>query len=139
MLGAPKAVIGATIVALGSQLPDVVASIAMARRGHAEAALSNAIGSQVITISLGAGLPFLFYNVVQGKPIHIQMDNVSEVGVCLLLIILLFCLCLASGTKGRICPPPKSLELTIPASYMLLLGYTLAMLAVVSDDISLGN
>lgn len=58
-LGVDQSTIGATIVALGAQLPDIVSSIALARDGYFNGAMANAIGSQVISITLGVGLPAL--------------------------------------------------------------------------------
>ncbi|KAF0702811.1 hypothetical protein AaE_015703 [Aphanomyces astaci] len=51
-------VAGVTLLALGSQIPDAIASVSLARAGHADAAVCNAIGSQVINVTLGSGLPW---------------------------------------------------------------------------------
>eukprot|EP01036_Dinobryon_divergens_P022333 gene22334-30578_t len=53
--------IGATLVALGSEIPDCMNSIALARGGFYDGALAGAIGSQVINITLGVGLPALLF------------------------------------------------------------------------------
>ena len=58
-LGVGKATIGATLVAFGSEIPDTISAIALARSGYNDGAMSGAIGSQVINISLGVGLPAL--------------------------------------------------------------------------------
>ena len=49
-LGVPDAVIGLTIVAVGTSLPELVTSLTAARRGHADVALGNVIGSNIFNI-----------------------------------------------------------------------------------------
>lgn len=51
--GTAPMLLGATLLALGSEIPDVVSAVALARSGLQDVALSQAIGSQVINISLG--------------------------------------------------------------------------------------
>ena len=46
-IGLDQTTIGATLVAFGAQLPDVVSSISLARGGYFNGAMANAIGSQV--------------------------------------------------------------------------------------------
>jgi Ca2+/Na+ antiporter len=67
--GVPRAVAGATVLALGAQVPDTIASLAMARSGMLDGAVSNAIGSQVINVTLGTGLPFMLYCLIEAKTI----------------------------------------------------------------------
>jgi Ca2+/Na+ antiporter len=50
-LGVGGSTVGATLVALGSEIPDVISSMALAKRGYHNGAMSGAIGSQVINIS----------------------------------------------------------------------------------------
>ena len=49
-LGVPDVVIGLTIVAVGTSLPELVTSVVAARRGHAEVAFGNVLGSNVFNI-----------------------------------------------------------------------------------------
>ena len=45
--GVSKAVIGFTIVAIGTSLPEIAASIAAVRMGHGEIAIGNVVGSNI--------------------------------------------------------------------------------------------
>jgi cation:H+ antiporter len=58
-LGVSEAVIGLTIVAIGTSLPELAASVAAARRGHSEIALGNVVGSNAFNLGAGLGLPAL--------------------------------------------------------------------------------
>lgn len=52
-------VIGATLVALGTSLPEMAASIAASAKGAPDIAVANVIGSNVMNITLVLGLTFL--------------------------------------------------------------------------------
>ena len=49
--------LGATLISMGSEIPDLIGSIALMRRGFYDGAIASAIGSQVINITLGIGFP----------------------------------------------------------------------------------
>ncbi len=53
-------VIGATLVAFGTSLPEMAASMMASGAGKGDIAVSNIIGSNIINISLVLGLVFLF-------------------------------------------------------------------------------
>lgn len=59
-MGIGTSTMGATLVALGAEIPDTVSAMSMARNGYHDGAIAGAIGSQVINISLGVGVPALF-------------------------------------------------------------------------------
>ena len=50
VIGISEAVIGLTIVAVGTSLPELVTSVLAARRGHAEIAVGNVIGSNIFNV-----------------------------------------------------------------------------------------
>mgnify|MGYP006281015331 CR=1 FL=1 len=54
-LGAPEALIGLTVVAVGTSLPELAASLAAARRGQGDIALGNVIGSNIFNASFILG------------------------------------------------------------------------------------
>lgn len=49
-LGVPEAVIGVTIVAVGTSLPELVTSVVAARKGQADVAFGNVIGSNIFNV-----------------------------------------------------------------------------------------
>eukprot|EP01039_Chlorochromonas_danica_P010819 gene10819-12027_t len=46
-LGIGSSTMGATIVALGAEIPDTISAMALARNGYHDGAIAGAIGSQV--------------------------------------------------------------------------------------------
>lgn len=51
-LGVSKLVIGLTIVAVGTSLPELAASLAAARKGESEIAIGNVVGSNIFNVVL---------------------------------------------------------------------------------------
>jgi hypothetical protein len=58
-LGVPELVIGLTIVAVGTSLPELAATVASALRGHAEIAMGNVIGSNLFNLLVVMAMPGL--------------------------------------------------------------------------------
>ena len=56
----PEVLIGATVVSLGTTLPEVLVSSQAAMLGHGEIAYGNAIGSIICNVSLIAAIPIAF-------------------------------------------------------------------------------
>jgi len=71
-LGIPKVIIGATMVAFGTSLPELVNSINAARKGHAELALGNIIGSGFVNTTLILGVALV------GAPFRVHMASYSS-------------------------------------------------------------
>lgn len=64
-MGMTKAVVGVTVVAIGTSMPELATSIIAALRGHPEICIGNVVGSNIFNIGAvlgGAGLlqPFAF-------------------------------------------------------------------------------
>ncbi len=55
-LGMPESLIGATIVAVGTSLPELVTALVAARRGHPEIAVGNIVGSNIFNICMVLGI-----------------------------------------------------------------------------------
>ena len=70
-LGMSQNLVGLTIVALGTSLPELVTSIVAARKGEVDMALGNVIGSNIFNILLVLGvaatispITFIFENII---------------------------------------------------------------------------
>eukprot|EP00210_Caulerpa_lentillifera_P005426 g5188.t1 len=79
VLGIPSSIMGVTVLAAGTSIPDALASISVAREGKGDMAVSNAIGSNVFDIWLGLGLPWLLVIPFKGESgsngTYIEVDN----------------------------------------------------------------
>jgi len=59
LLNLPPSVMGVYVIAVGAQVPDTLQAVAVARRGLGSMAVASAVGSQVINVLVGLGLPWL--------------------------------------------------------------------------------
>jgi cation:H+ antiporter len=71
-VGVPESVIGATIVAFGTSLPELTVSLKSILKGHPGLALGNIIGSSFVNITLILGITF-FVPAVLGSPVTMNM------------------------------------------------------------------
>ena len=86
-LGVPDAVIGLTIVALGTSLPELATSVVAARKGQSAIAIGNVIGSNVFNILMILGITGVVL------PMDIQSITLVDFGVLLGGIVLLWLFC----------------------------------------------
>lgn len=82
-----EAVIGLTIVAIGTSLPELVTSIIAALRGHGDIALGNVLGSNIYNI-LGIGGVTALVAPTAIPPEIVRFDCLVMVGVSVLILIL---------------------------------------------------
>jgi cation:H+ antiporter len=62
-LGMSERLVGLTVVAVGTSLPELVTSVVAARRGHSDLAIGNVVGSNIFNLSLCLGASALVGNV----------------------------------------------------------------------------
>merc|ERR1712054_177625 len=55
---------GLFILAAGTSIPDCLSSVAVARRGHGDMAVSSSIGSNIFDILIGLPVPWFLYGAV---------------------------------------------------------------------------
>ena len=88
VIGISERIIGLTIVAFGTSLPELVTSITAARRGNADIAIGNIVGSNVFNILFVAGTSALI------SPIVFESKFVLDTAVATATaVLLLVCVC----------------------------------------------
>ncbi|MBR5127395.1 MAG: calcium/sodium antiporter [Roseburia sp.] len=105
ILGMSERFIGLTIVALGTSLPELVTSVTAARKGNADIAIGNIVGSNIFNILFVIGTAALIIPVPYAPGFII--DGIIAVGAGILLWI-------------AVC---KKLELRRPWGIVMLLSY----------------
>jgi cation:H+ antiporter len=88
-LGVSELIIGLTIVALGTSLPELAASVAGALKGEHEMVVGNIIGSNVFNLMAVLGVPGLISPGAVAADV-LTRDLPVMVGVVILLIFLMF-------------------------------------------------
>ena len=86
--GMSELLIGLTIVAIGTSLPELVASVAAARRGEHDMALGNVIGSNLFNTLGVVGLAAIIKPMQNIDPLILSRDMVMVGLVTLILFIL---------------------------------------------------
>lgn len=79
--------LGMTIIAAGTSVPDMLTSMIVAREGHGDMAVSSSIGSNIFDVTVGLPVPWLLFTAVRGKPVAI-VNTGLEISVMILLAML---------------------------------------------------
>lgn len=122
-LGVSDLLIGLTIVAVGTSLPELASSIAAARRGENDLAVGNVIGSNIFNTLVVVGLASVIAPIKAADPEIMSRD----VPIMIALTLLLFFICIPFKKKngkrvsgfGRI---GGALFLSLYIAYLVLLG-----------------
>lgn len=95
--GIPQLVIGLTIVAIGTSLPEAAVSTSAALKGSAEITIGNVVGSNILNVLLILGITSVI------SPLVVQKSTVKfEMPMVIGATVLLAALGLFDGTVGRI-------------------------------------
>jgi len=108
--GVTEAVIGLTIVAFGTSLPELTLCVIGAVRGHSEIAFGNIVGSSIINIFAVLGIAAMI------KPIPIN-PSIMRFDIPLLFILTLL-LAIILKWRGKLSRPTAVVFLVIYASYL---------------------
>lgn len=116
--GVPDAVIGLSLVAVGTSLPELATAIIAAVRRHSDVVLGNVIGSNIFNILAILGITVVI------QPIEVtarfrEIDAPVMLGSALLLLAVLF----ATKTIGRV------------AGALMLAGYAIYMAFLFSTGV----
>ena len=88
IFGLSERVIGLTIVALGTSLPELVTSVTAARKGNADIAIGNIVGSNIFNILFVIGTSALITPVVFETAFWIDTLIAALAGVLLLISVI---------------------------------------------------
>lgn len=114
-LGVSELVIGLTIVAIGTSLPELAASVSSVRKGHHDIAIGNILGSNIFNLATVLPLPAIIApGLVDENIINRDYPWVLGLTVALALIVYLF-------KKSKNKSVPKWLGLPLLSSYVIYL------------------
>jgi cation:H+ antiporter len=99
-VGLSQQVIGATIIALGTSLPELTLDLKSILRGHPGLAFGDIIGSSFINITLILGVT-LFVPALVGTPISMRMDVFQNLVLFSIITNMVFWYFLSKGQIGR--------------------------------------
>ena len=94
-LGMTETMVGLTIVAVGTSLPELVTSFVAARKGEVDMALGNAIGSNVFNILLVLGV------ASDISPIGFMMSNAIDIIAVIVATVVCWVVAAKNKSLGR--------------------------------------
>lgn len=93
--GMSDTLVGLTIVAVGTSLPELVTSLTAARKGDSGIALGNAVGSCLFNIMFILGLASVL------APIHAAAELVTDTGIMIAASVIMLVLALSGRKTNR--------------------------------------
>lgn len=112
-LGMSENLIGLTVVAVGTSLPELVTSVTAAKKGESGLSLGNAIGSNILNILFILGLSSAIH------PLSADLFNLIDTGILLAIAVILFALTWASPKMSRL----KGILMIV--AYCCFMAYTI--------------
>ncbi len=110
LLGMTQTLIGLTVVAVGTSLPELVTSIVAGRKGDVDMALGNVIGSNIFNIL------FILGTAGSISPMSFINDNVVDIIVLIAVSVLVY---VFAWSKQKIDKKEGTLMILIYAVYMV--------------------
>ncbi len=106
-------VIGATLVAFGTSLPEMAASMMAASQGKSDMAVANVVGSVIFNITMVLGIVFLIAKTMQPKRNLFAQDS-----AWVIIPVVIFFIMVQDGVISRV---DGALYLLLMVSYLLFL------------------
>lgn len=87
-LGVPQKVVGLTVVAIGTSLPELITSVVAAKKGETDIAVGNIVGSNIFNVLMVAGLSALIMPLpFSSEGVSFIVDGLIALGAALLLAL----------------------------------------------------
>ncbi|XP_060055613.1 sodium/potassium/calcium exchanger 2 isoform X2 [Erinaceus europaeus] len=100
-IGISEEIMGLTILAAGTSIPDLITSVIVARKGLGDMAVSSSVGSNIFDITIGLPLPWLLYTFIHRfQPVAVSSNGLF-CAIVLLFIMLLFVILSIALCKWR--------------------------------------
>lgn len=127
--GIPAVVMGLTLLAAGTSVPDLLSSVVVAKAGRGDMAVSSSIGSNIFDVTVGLPLPWILFNLSMSCPVQVGADNLVIsvlilTGMVAAVVVTIMC----CGWKMS-----KNLGITMMVFYLLFLGQDILRVVLVSS------
>ncbi|XP_017261093.1 sodium/potassium/calcium exchanger 1 isoform X1 [Kryptolebias marmoratus] len=125
-IGISEEIMGLTILAAGTSIPDLITSVIVARKGLGDMAVSSSVGSNIFDITVGLPIPWLLFSFIHGfAPVAVSSNGLF-CAIVLLFLMLLFVIISIAACKWKM---NKVLGFT-----MFLLYFIFLVLSVMLED-----
>ncbi|XP_074773375.1 sodium/potassium/calcium exchanger 1 isoform X2 [Athene noctua] len=117
-IGISEEIMGLTILAAGTSIPDLITSVIVARKGLGDMAVSSSVGSNIFDITVGLPVPWFLFSVFNGlSPVAVSSNGLF-CAIVLLFLMLLFVIISIAVCKWKM---NKILGFTMFALYFVFL------------------
>ncbi|XP_044213746.1 sodium/potassium/calcium exchanger 1 [Thunnus albacares] len=125
-IGISEEIMGLTILAAGTSIPDLITSVIVARKGLGDMAVSSSVGSNIFDITVGLPVPWLLYSSFHGfVPVAVSSNGLF-CAIVLLFLMLLFVIISIASCKWKMNK--------VLGSTMFLLYFIFLVLSVMLED-----
>ncbi|KAK2853670.1 hypothetical protein Q5P01_006331 [Channa striata] len=125
-VGISEEIMGLTILAAGTSIPDLITSVIVARKGLGDMAVSSSVGSNIFDITVGLPVPWLMYTLFHnGEPVTVSSNGLF-CAIVLLFLMLLFVIISIAACRWKM---SRMLGLT-----MFVLYFVFLVLSVLLED-----
>uniref|UniRef100_A0A3P9HIG4 Sodium/potassium/calcium exchanger 1 n=1 Tax=Oryzias latipes TaxID=8090 RepID=A0A3P9HIG4_ORYLA len=125
-IGISEEIMGLTILAAGTSIPDLITSVIVARKGLGDMAVSSSVGSNIFDITVGLPIPWLLFTALHnGDPVVVSSNGLF-CAIVLLFLMLLFVIISIAACRWKM---SKMLGLT-----MFVLYFVFLVLSVLLED-----
>ncbi|XP_077049430.1 sodium/potassium/calcium exchanger 1 isoform X1 [Siphateles boraxobius] len=125
-IGISEEIMGLTILAAGTSIPDLITSVIVARKGLGDMAVSSSVGSNIFDITMGLPVPWLMFSFYHSfAPVTVSSNGLF-CAIVLLFLMLLFVTISIAACKWRM---NKVLGFT-----MFILYFVFLVLSVMLED-----
>uniref|UniRef100_A0A3B4X851 Sodium/potassium/calcium exchanger 1 n=1 Tax=Seriola lalandi dorsalis TaxID=1841481 RepID=A0A3B4X851_SERLL len=125
-IGISEEIMGLTILAAGTSIPDLITSVIVARKGLGDMAVSSSVGSNIFDITVGLPVPWLIYTLLNnGKPVTVSSNGLF-CAIVLLFLMLIFVIVSIAVCRWKM---SRMLGLT-----MFVLYFVFLVLSVLLED-----
>jgi len=103
LLGIPSVIVGLTVLAVGTSIPDLLSSIIVAKKGQSGMAISNGIGSNIFDILFGLGFPWAIASIFLDQEISVVTENLYNSIILLFatVIVIMFLFIIRRWNVGK--------------------------------------
>ncbi|CAH2042058.1 unnamed protein product, partial [Iphiclides podalirius] len=119
----PPEVMGLTLLAAGTSVPDLITSVIVARKGFGDMAVSSSVGSNIFDVTVGLPLPWLLYGLINGEPVQVNSKGMV-CSIVLLFAMLLFVILSIACFRWKM---NKGLGFTMFLLYFVFVAVSLAL------------
>lgn len=119
----PLVVMGLTVLAAGTSVPDLLSSVIVAQQGKGDMAVSSSIGSNIFDITVGLPLPWLSWIVYYSKS-EVNVSDAGSLEFSLLVLILMLVLVVVTIQQHN-WVMSKSMGYTMFALYLVFVAQDL--------------